>query len=375
MESGFPTTSFLEIKQEIIADRNSLESEKAVWAAVRKPLSSAHIQSLDEQFKEVFEKLGPVFPNTPAKLQPILQSLGDLVQQGASARLLGNDELGSYNLAMVIQQLSQITGKETLAIAAKIIRLTIVAGADLNTQKAYAGNGGAIGLEWLCLYLAGGIGEDRNLRSMDQYECCYKILPWILEKETSTHAEKQLNPFITFIACLRNSPDTAGLQEKVMLMMMYFGYASYAPGAIYQSDSSFNRVAAINIEWLTLLFPFEEEHLQHYLHAMQTHLSKEMIPHLVNSFTSSNKGRKHFKAFFSLRPHWLLRTIISTSPEMIFRLVARNERALLAPFLRHFKPAMAALRDEKGHTLLHQAMHGKGRASNTLRLLSEHLEK
>lgn len=202
MESGFPITSFLQIKQEIIADRNSLESEKVVWAAVRKPLSSTQIQSLDEQFKAVFETLGPVFPNTLAKLQPILQSLGDLVQRGASARLL-----------------------------------------------------------------------------------------------------------------------------------------------------------------------------QHYLHAMQTHLSKEMIPHLVNSFTSSNKGRKHFKAFFSLRPHWLLRTIISTSPETIFRLVARNEKELLAPFLKHFKPAMAALRDAKGHTLLHQAMQGKGRVSNTLRLLSDHLEK
>lgn len=375
MVAGFPIKSFLQIKQEVITDRNSLESEKAVWAAARKPLNSTHLQSLDEQFAAAFEKLGPVFPNTPATLQPILQSLQDLVQQGASARLLGNDELGSYNLAMLIQQISMTTGKEALEIAAKIVRLTIVAGADFNAQKAYAGNGGAISLEWLCLYLAGGIGEERNLRNMDQYECCYKILHWILEKEGSANANKKLNPFITFIACLRNSPATVELQEKVMLIMMYFGYSPYAADALYQSDSSFNRVAGINIKWLSLLFPYEEEHLQHYLHALQANFSKEMIPHLMNSFTSSSKGRKHFKAFFSFRPHWLLRTIISSSPEMIFRLVERNEKDLLAPFLKHFKPAMAALRDQNGNTLLHQAMQGKSRASNTLRLLSDHLEK
>ncbi|HEY0609994.1 MAG TPA: hypothetical protein VGD35_10070 [Chitinophaga sp.] len=375
METGFPIASFLQVKQEVIADRNSLESEKAVWAAVRKSPDSAHLQSLDEQFKAVFEKLGPIFPDTPAELLHILQSLQDLVQQGASARLLGNDELGSYNLAMFIQQISMVTGKEALEIAAKIIRITIVAGADLNAQKAYAGNGGAISLEWLCLYLAGGIGDDRYLRNMDQYECCYKILPWIVEKEGSPNANKKLNPFIIFMGGLRNSPASVDLQEKVMLIMMYFGYAPSAPDALYQFDSSFNRMAAINVKWLTLLFPFEEDYLQHYLHALQTHLSKETIHHLMNSFTSSNKGRKHFKAFFSLRPHWLLKTIISSSPEMIFRLVARNEKELLAPFLKNCKPAMAALRDENGNTLLQQAMQGKSLASNTRRLLSDHLEK
>jgi len=375
MELGFPTASFLQVKQEVIAERNSLEREKAVWAAVRKPLDSAHAQAMDEQFAALFEKLGPIFPDNPAELRHMLQSLRDLVQQGASARLLGNDELGSYNLAMFIQQIPMRSGKEVLEMAAEIIRLTIVAGADLNAQKAYAGNGGAISLEWLCMYLAGGIGEERSLRSMDQYECCYKILPWIVEKEGSVNANKHLNPFIIFIACLRNSPATAALQEKVMLIMMYFGYAPYAPEAPYQPDSAFSRIAAINIKWLSLLFPYEEDYLQHYLHASQANLSKEMIHHLVNGFTSNNKGRKHFKAFFSIRPHWLLRAIISSSPEMIFRLVERNEKDLLTPFLKNFKAAMAILRDKNGNTLLHQAMQGKSRAFNTLRLLSDHLEK
>ena len=357
MELNFPMESFLQIKQELLSARNDLEKEKAIWAGVRNTLDNTQVNVLDEQFKAEFETLGNV-PSTG--LQPILQSLRELVQKGAAATLLGTHELGTYNLAMLIQQIPGVMDKAGLEMLVEIIRLTIVAGADLNAQKAYAGNGGATSLEWVCLYLAGGVGGAGYIRNLDQYVCCYQIFPWLVEN---------INPFNTFMAGLRDSQEAADWQEKIMLAMMCDGFAPFTADDLYQSASFFSRVAAINIKWLSMLFPFEDDHVKHYLSILRPNVTAEVVKNLINGFTSNNKARKHFKAFFSMKPHWLLKFIIGSAPEIIFGLVKRNEQDLLIPFLKNFKPAMMELRDANGNTLLQHAALSRGVVENTIQLL------
>jgi len=363
MEMNFPMEAFLQTKQELLANRNDLEKEKAIWATVRKRLNETQANVLDEQFKAEFEKLGISFGNVPStSIQEILQSLKELVQQGAAATLLGNHELGTYNLAMLIQQISGVSDKASLEIIVEIIRLTIVAGAGLNAQKAYAGNGGATSLEWVCLYLARGVGDIGYLRSLDQYVCCYQIFFWLPERTAS---------FNSFLANLRVSEEVADLQEKIMLAMMGDGCSPFTADDLYRSASFFSRIAAINIKWLTLLFPFEDDAIKHYLSVLQPNVTPEIAKNLINGFTSNNKARKHFKAFFSMKPHWLLKFIIGSAPEIIFGLVKRNEQDLLIPFLKNFKPAMMELRDAKGNTLLQHAALCRGVVENTIQLLSK----
>lgn len=362
MELDFPMETFLQVKQKLQSDRNDLEREKAVWLQVRSTLNETQANVLDEQFKVEFEKLGGLHLWAESgALQPFLQTLHQLVQKGASASLLGNHELGTYNLAMLIQGISWVTGKASLDMVADMIRLTIIAGADLNAQKGYVGNGGALCVELVSEYLARGIG-DTALFNLDQYECYYKIFPWLVDNTN-------LNPFNLFIACLRDSREVAGFKERTMLMMMSLGFSSFTTDDIYQSASLFSRIAAINVNWVTLLFPFEDDRLKPYLSALQLNMTAEVVMNLMNGITSSNKTRKHFKAFFSIKAHWLLQYIIESMPEIIFGLVKRNEQDMLVPFLKNFKPAMIALRDANGNTLLHQAVLCRGLVENTIQLL------
>ena len=363
MELNFPMESFLQVKQELQSDRNDLDREKAAWLQVRSALDETRANLLDEQFKAAFEEMGRLFLGAePVTLQPMLQTLQQLVQQGASASLLGNHELGTYNLAMFIKYIPEITDKTSLDMAVDMIWLTIIAGADLKAQKAYVGNGGALCVELVCEYLGRGIGEAMQVHSMEQYECCYKIFPWLVGNET-------LNAFNLFIACLRDSPEVADLQEKIMLTMMCLGFSPFTTDGIYQSASLFSRIAAIKVKWVTILFPFEDDRVKLYLSALQLNMTAEVVTNLINGFTSSNKTRKLFKAFFSMKPHWLLQYIIGSAPETIFSLVKRNEQDLLVPFLKNYKPAMIALKDANGNTLLHQAVLCRGLVENTIQLL------
>lgn len=359
--TDFPMESFLQVKQDIISSRLELEKDIAACPAARKPLGKAETNALDEQFKAAFEALASL-----SGLENIFRSLQELVRSGASAALLGNDELGTYNLAMFIQDIHKITSPADLDTASRIIRLTITAGADLQAQKAYAGNGGSTCLEWLCIYLALGTGHPASPCNRDQYACYYTIFPWVIDHKIIAPG---FHPFRTFIACLGNAPDVADLQEKVILRMMALGFSPLSPGDHDLPASFFSRVAAVSGKWLTMLFPFEDDHLKPYLDGLRANLNEAVATCLVNGFTSNNKARKYFKAFFSPRPHWLLEWMIAVVPVSIFSLVKRNEQDLLAPFLKNFKPAMAALRDANGNTLLHQAVLARGTVKNTIQLL------
>ena len=356
IELAFPIEDFIRIKKEIAAAQHERNAATLAWAKTRTSLSATETASLDLQFKTVFEEIENL--SVPAEK---LESISQLVQQGASAKLLGNHELESYNLAMFIKHIPAITKKADLDIASQLIRLTIIAGADLNTQKAYAGNGGAYSIEWLSEFLA---GTGNGLQNEDQYACCYELLSWLARD----HAE-HIHPFTLLLACLRKlSPEITYWQQKSILKMIALGYSPVTE-SIYQSTPLFSRIAAIYVPWLTLIFPFENDLLASYIASVQEQLTEETVAQLVNAFTSNQKARKHFKAFFSLRPHWLLTYIIEKNPSLIFNLVKRNEKELLAPFLKHYKNALINIRDEQGNTLLHQAVLSRVPAEQTMQLL------
>jgi hypothetical protein len=361
----FPMESFLQVKQEMFDAGRRLENEKAVWERVRNSQEETTRNELDEQFKVEFEKLEKLYLlNSAIELEKLLQTLTKLVQQGASARLLGDHELGSYNLAMLVKDIPTVKDRAMLSMITEIIRITIVADANLIAQKAYAGNGGSVSVEWLCLYLGGGIKAHPGVENLEQYACCYKIFPWIVSSTIN-----RLNPFSIFMVGLSASPEVADLQEKVLLALMGYGFSPCEPDNIYQSVSYFTSVAAININWLTILFPFEAEPLKNYLNALQPNMTGAIALNLINGFTSNNKNRKHFRAFFSSGQHWLLQYIVTSAPELIFDLVKRNEQDMLIPFLKNCRPALVELRDANGNTLLHHAVLSRGLMENTIQLL------
>lgn len=370
---NFPVQSFLQIKDNIILNVRELEKEKADLTAVRMRLDETRRNILDEQFKVEFERLGALSQDAPSnELQHTFQLLQELVQQGATAGLLGNDELGPFNLAMFIQNICKVTSAPGLEMAAIIVRLTIIAGADLQLQKAYVGNGGATCLEWICLYLAGGISDKGYLHTPDQLICCYTIFPWLIDNEKQVDFKPGgFQPFMTFLAGLKETTaEAAALQEKILLRMMAHGFAPFLLDHHWVSAAYFSRIAAINVQWLCMLFPFETNDMKPYADVVQKNIDGTMVEYILNGFTSSNKARKAFKAFFSPKPHWLLKYIVTSVPDIVFSLVKRNEQDMLLPFIENFKAAIIDLRDQDGNTLLHHAVLSRGVVDFTFALLA-----
>ncbi|PWV48279.1 hypothetical protein [Chitinophaga sp. S165] len=374
MKQDFPIATFLEIKRNLGAARNHLEKEKAAWRTVRNTLTEAEKDELDKQFKATFENVEQTGNDrSVTKAQDTLHSLQQLVKKGASAHLMGNSENGPYNLAMLIVDIASINDKEELRIVADIIRTTIIADADLFSQEAYWGNGGINALEWLCILLAHGIDQEyTDLRTIDQYHCCYNIFPMLADQTQAIKKEyASLHPFDDFLISLRVSPQVTDLQEKIILHIICLDWAPLAKVQEYFGGSFFRRLAIFNIDWLTMLYPFEHEHLKSYIAAVLQNLDPTNVKYLLNSFTIDNKTRKHFRACFSQRPHWLLKHIVSSIPDIIFDLIRRNEKELLAPFLKHYKRELVMLQNKNGHTLLQHAMTSRGVVENTVQLLRQ----
>ena len=216
MELNFPMEKYGQVKQETITLLTALEKAKVDWLRVRSTLDPLQTNELDEQFKVAFEQRGDKFGSS-MEWQEIAEKLQSLVLQGAAASLLDDHELGSYNLATLISQMDSITDTTVQGLATKIIWLTIIAEANLRTQKAYAGNGGAISLEWICVYLASGIGDYR-LQDLDQYTCCYAIFGWIINDFPRAQSTDHFFPFNTFLACLKNSLNKEGLTPLALAM-------------------------------------------------------------------------------------------------------------------------------------------------------------
>jgi len=365
----FPLEKYEQTKQEMIMARRVIEKEKAQWLTKRNALKPERAAKLDKQFKAAFERLNSYTIIEVLAWQEVLQTLQSLVEQGASAGLLDDHELGSFNLAMLIKLIPDITDSELLELAKEIIRLTIVAGANLNTQKAYIGNGGAISLEWIILFLAAGVETGIWLKTQEQYACCYTLFSWIIDSFPRTPENYSFHPFSIYLNCLIYLTAHAEIQEKLILAMISYGFSPIYKDDYYQNVSFLSRLVTVQINWLFLLFPYEEEATKPCINALQPHVTKEVATKLINTFTSNNKTRRHFKTFFSQHVHWLLRHIVESAPELIFDLVKRNELEMLPPFLKYFKPALQALKDDNGNTLLHQAVLSRGLVENTIQLL------
>jgi hypothetical protein len=370
----FPLASFLAQRASIQADRQSLARERAAWKKTRDALDAAAATALDERFCDVFEALdGPLGqPYTPDTAAAV-GALAELVAQGASARLLGNYELGSFNLAMAIRNSEDLRDDATAALLCRVVRLTIVANADLHAQKTYVGNGGCTSLEWLVWLLSGGwsgkleSGENWALT----FQCCYTMFPWVLEAHLTTPPAagvSRVNPLLHFLVTVRTTMVPRAQQEPVLLRLMAYGLSPAEPDDMYMGTMFFKRIASFDISWIGLLFPYEQEPLRAYIAAVKANLTPPVLEMMLNALTSNNEFRRYFRAFFS-QPHWLLERVAETAPAVIFNLVRRNEQELLKPFLKQYRPALLAMRDAAGNTLLHAAVMAPGVMKGLVTLL------
>jgi hypothetical protein len=364
-EHTFPIETFLQVQQEMLEEIRQLNKDKAAWELVRNAVPEADRFQLDEEFRDSFQRIGHLLlGNDPKDLAPIKQTLKALIDKGASPATLEPYELGPYNIAMLIDNISHISDDTVLDDIVEIIRMTVVAGANLATHKTYAGNGGAVSIDWLCRFLGFGLTKDYMIKYQQQYERCYKIFPWIV----STPVEGS-NPLNDYLICLKVSDEVGDLQEKVLLAMIGFGFSPCLKDDQWQHDRFFTHLWELGERWVTLLYPYEEDELKPYINAFAPNITADIARKILNSFTSNNKSRKFFRNYFSLRPHWLLQCIVESRSELIFGLVKRNEQEMLAPFLKNYKKAVLALRDEKGNTLLHQAAMSRGLTQNTIQVL------
>ncbi|MFB6454181.1 hypothetical protein ACE38W_02835 [Chitinophaga sp. Hz27] len=351
-------------------DTAGIVRDKAAHQQLRATLPPEEATTLDEQFKATFEQLEPYFlSKRTGNIEEIYVALKALTAKGGSAVLLGNNELGSYNVAMLIKEIGMMP-TEILPTVKAIIRLCIIAGADIYHQKAYIGNGGTIPLEWLLIYLGGGIGRNGlYLTSREQYQCCFEIFPWFIEKGVANLYRFEI--FDAFLRDLRLSPEVKDMQESVIHRMIEMGLLPFDTREFYVSASYFRRIALIDIHWLTLIFPYEEPRIKPYLDNLRKNLTDHVIQSLLNAFTSDQQRRKHFRTYFMQRQHWLLQQIISISPPTIFDLVRRNEQDMLMPFLKYQKRELAVLRNADGQSLLQWAHMVRGVSPKTILLLQQ----
>jgi len=63
-----------------------------------------------------------------------------------------------------------------------------------------------------------------------QYNFCYRIFPWIAQRQDPTIAEhgEYREPYHLFRRMLRSSPDVEELQEKTLLRIMTLGWTSFS---------------------------------------------------------------------------------------------------------------------------------------------------
>lgn len=366
-EHKFPMETFLQVQQEMLEAQRKLKKEKAEWALIRYAVPEEDHFELDEQFRDTFEQVEDLLRSSePEKLELLKQSLKALIDRGASAATLNPHELGPYNVAKLIDDIVYVTEASALENVAEIIRMAVVAGADLTKQKTYVGNGGTISIDYLSHLLGRGLTSDHKLKSRQQYECCYKIFPWIAETSVERYS-----PLNEFLVNLKVSDEVTDLQEKVFLALIGFGFSPYLKDEEWQFDRFFTTMWEPGVRWIFLLYPYEEEVLKPYINAFRPNITAYIARKIINSFTGNNKSRKYFRNYFLLRPHWLLQYIIESAPQLIFDLVKRNEHDMLVPFLKNFKQALLTLRDEKGNTLLHQAAMSRGFMENTIQLLRD----
>jgi hypothetical protein len=339
----FPIQKYLTVKAELAAAKKILATEKAAWLAIREKVSDEETAELDDEFKMTFDRIGI----SNQRDEEAYNTLKALTDKGASARTQDDYELGFHNLATFIDYVTyDETDKERIHWALKIIRLALAADASITTQRSYVGNGGAITIEILMGY---------KTHSMSQIS--YTILCWILHKDPERRIFQQ---FLVSLGRTAPSPMDDWF-EKAALALIAVGYCPFdrGMGHDYMSPGLFQNT----LRWLHIIFPYENEHIKDYISNLKSNVTKEHIEYFMGAVSSSAQNRKKFKEYFSLDRHWLMDYIISDTPEILFSLVKRNEREILMPFVKRYKTAMRALREEF-------LLAGKDASPKTVQLLT-----
>jgi len=366
MEFDFPIPLFLTLKRELDTIRNDIEKEKAIWRTIRDTLSEAEKEQLDGDFFDTFDSMYL----SATDMSQAEQSLTQLVRKGASAKLMTNHELDAHNVGMLAQDIPTYKSDQ-LQSTVRIVRTAVIAGATVDQQKAYVLNGGMNALNYVCSYLGMGtagrtyfMGEIAN-HTQEQIRCCYDIFPLLITKTGFDY------PYHMFISSLKYAPEVNELQENTILRIIALGWTPFSVDIEHLNPGIFNSIFTVNPKWLALVFPYEHEQLKYYIDTVKREANAANVKIVVNGVTSDNKARKVFRNFFSQKPHWFLKLIITNMPEIVFNLVQRNERDVLIPFLKHFKRDIASLRDEKNRTLLEFAINSKRVVENTVQLIRQ----
>ncbi len=383
MTITFSISTLIQAKQELERERKNLDKEKAAWAAIRNTLDTKIAATLDQQVVHIFEaSLSRYFQyKEKPDIRVILGELQQLYQQGASAGTLDQGELDGYNLADLIQDIPAVKDLADLPIVLEIIRLSIIANADIYHQKAYVGNGGSTSLELICVFLSWGLSDgSSSVNTQEHYQACYKIFFWLIESPEVVAAKyTNFDPYVLF-TCLHgngygNYAAVAPFHDKVSMAMVSLGFIPY-------NDWSRERwwwdvgtlawdLGQQKAAWLPLFFPYEHELLKPFLQSWKKYLNPDAMKAMINNFSGTTSGRKTFKTYFSQGPHWLTAMMIQDIPDIIFDLVRRNEVYLLTPFFKTHKRKLGSLRNEKGQSILEYAAATRSVTEKTLQMIRE----
>lgn len=348
----FPTQKYIAVKKELAAARRVVNAEKAAWKVIHNKVPEKDRDQLDYEFKIAFDSLTK-YGNVIEDTYETLKALSD---KGASGHMMDDYELAMYNIAQLIDDMETIEKDEKRSVwAMKIIRLTIAADANLETQRAYVGNGGVSSIEMLLGYTSHEVSPTR-----------YTIMTWVLKNNSSVMLFQQF--LVTLGRATQPSPHDEWL-ERTCLLLIAAGYSPFDSGEGYHylDVNLFKRL----FRWLYIIFPYEEEEIKHYITSIKTNISEDHIKNFMGAISSSPENRKFFKEYFSHGKHWLLEHIITHLPAFIFALIKRNELEILSTFLKRHKQEMRALRDDNGNSLLQYATAGKRVSQKMIRLLAD----
>jgi hypothetical protein len=359
----FPFDLYTQVGQKIQQQKKTAALQKEKWQTIRTTLKEKEQTRLDNEFKKTFEQFQNFFYLIASDINPesVLADLQKLVSQGASAKLLDNYELGKFNLATAIRFTIDLHEEKDLLLAEEIICTTALVEADMVKQKAYAGNGGAPALYWLCEYLAQELDTGTfRVNNVFQYRIFFRLFCFIYACAPETL--KAENYWMTYQYYIRpsDSEEVASLQQEVLLWIIHSHPTNTEDLWLYRQP--FYCIPALiknnQEDWIPLFYPFPDPRIQAYLDFLQTCLRPEAHGKWLNGFKVTKQGRKFFQNYFSKEPHWLLSYTLQHCSESIGKLVQGQEMEMLEPFLKNYKTDMLALRDKKGNSLLHLAVQG-----------------
>ncbi len=380
----FPLALYQKTIQKRKLERTKAIEEKNTWLKVRNALSIESQSKLDNQFLSTFIKLGAISLSTTSfeKMEPIYNELIHLVSKGSSAKLLDQNELGSYNLAQLAKDIVFFDcTNQQFELIVETFRCSILTDAVVLKQKAYVGNGGAEIFYFLSNYFLLGLNPyDRNRKNVIHYSIYFKLFSNLIA--FYPEAVTQYDTLLYDIAALpeENLFCTQDLQFEFYFSIIHYllslhqddyfrklnFYYFYLGGTIEEHQHSiiekgyFGKLIDNLIKnnllssWLPILLPFNNKSISTYIDYQIYAMLKEKL--IIDYFKKSKQSRVFFKVYFSQDKHWFLDNIIKNSPEYIFSLVKHAEIDLLMPFCKNYPEVIRLLKNANNQSLLDFAL-------------------